>query len=333
MSVFVQQQHSINDFSSADSWVILSEIELSIKRKIEAVGTPLKDWDIQIYRGVLTGYNEAFIISTEKRDEILANCHSEEERAKTAELIRPILRGRDIKRYGYEWANLWLIATFPARQYDINNYPAVKNYLLSFAKQQLIDAGYSWVANEHLADYCKQKLSQTGKFIEIDGKRITIGNSQEKARKKTSNKWFETQDSISYWDDFNQPKIIYPNMTKYMPFVFDNNGFLTNQKCFIVTGQYVAFLTAFFNSSLFKYCFRNSFPELLGGTREMSKIFFDKIPVIVINNQLNELFASKIMEIQSNYTREKAKTIDTMIFDLYELTGKERQAIGYIEIQ
>lgn len=134
-------------------------------------------------------------------------------------------------------------------------------------------------------------------------------------------------------DDFNQPKIIYPNMTKYMPFVFDNNGFLTNQKCFIVTGQYVAFLTAFFNSSLFKYCFRNSFPELLGGTREMSKIFFDKIPVIIINNQLNELFASKIMEIQSNYTRENAKTIDTMIFDLYELTGKERQAIGYIEIQ
>ena len=218
-------------------------------------------------------------------------------------------------------------------RFCVNNYPAVKNYLLSFAKQQLIDAGYSWVANEHLADYCKQKLSQTGKFIEIDGKRITIGNSQEKARKKTSNKWFETQDSISYWDDFNQPKIIYPNMTKYMPFVFDNNGFLTNQKCFIVTGQYVAFLTAFFNSSLFKYCFRNSFPELLGGTREMSKIFFDKIPVIVINNQLNELFASKIMEIQSNYTREKAKTIDTMIFDLYELTGKERQAIGYIEIQ
>ncbi len=333
MSVFVQQQHSVCDFTGSDSWVILSEIEQSIKRKIEAVGTPLKDWDIQINYGIKTGYNDAFIITTEKRDEIIANCADDDERNRTAELIRPILRGRDIKRYGYEWANLWLIATFPARQYDINNYPAVKNYLLSFAKQQLIDAGYSWVANEHLADYCKQKLSQTGKFIEIDGKRITIGNSQEKARKKTSNKWFETQDSISYWDDFNQPKIIYPNMTKYMPFVFDNNGFLTNQKCFIVTGQYVAFLTAFFNSSLFKYCFRNSFPELLGGTREMSKIFFDKIPVIVINNQLNELFASKIMEIQSNYTRENAKTIDTMIFDLYELTGKERQAIGYIEIQ
>ena len=134
MSVFVQQQHSINNFSSSDSWVILSEIEQSIKRKIEAVGTPLKDWDIQIYRGVLTGYNEAFIISTEKRNEILANCQSEQERAKTEELIRPILRGRDIKRYGYDWAGLWLINTHNGvkgvlPRVDIEEYPAVKQHL------------------------------------------------------------------------------------------------------------------------------------------------------------------------------------------------------------
>ena len=89
MSVFVQQSGSVCEFSNSDSWVILSPIEQSIKRKIEAVGTPLKDWDINIYRGVLTGYNEAFIISTEKRDEILANCQTEDERTRTAELIRP----------------------------------------------------------------------------------------------------------------------------------------------------------------------------------------------------------------------------------------------------
>ena len=89
LSVFVQQSGSECEFSNSDSWVILSPIEQSIKRKIEAVGTPLKDWDINIYRGVLTGYNEAFIISTEKRDEILANCQTEDERARTAELIRP----------------------------------------------------------------------------------------------------------------------------------------------------------------------------------------------------------------------------------------------------
>lgn len=111
LSHFVQQQHTVNAFSSSDSWVILSPIEQSIKQKIEAVGVPLKDWDINIYRGVLTGCNEAFIINTDKRNEILANCKDEAERKRTEELIRPILRGRDIKRYGYEWAGLWLINT------------------------------------------------------------------------------------------------------------------------------------------------------------------------------------------------------------------------------
>lgn len=85
----MQQEHTICDFSDSNSWVILSPIEQSIRRKIESIGTPLKDWDINIYRGVLTGYNDAFIISTEKRDEILANCQTEGERQKTAELIRP----------------------------------------------------------------------------------------------------------------------------------------------------------------------------------------------------------------------------------------------------
>ncbi len=132
LSDFVQQQNSICDFATSDSWVILSPIEQSIKRKIEAVGTPLKNWDINIYRGVLTGCNEAFIISTEKREEILANCQSEDERTRTAELIRPILRGRDIKRYGYEWAGLYLIATFPSRHYDIEQYPAVKKIFAFF---------------------------------------------------------------------------------------------------------------------------------------------------------------------------------------------------------
>ena len=101
MSNFVQQNATICDFNTTDSWVILSPIEQSIKSKIEAVGTPLKDWDIQINYGIKTGLNDAFIISTEKRNEILDNCTTEEERLKTAELIRPILRGRDIKRYGY----------------------------------------------------------------------------------------------------------------------------------------------------------------------------------------------------------------------------------------
>ena len=114
--------------------MILSPIEQSIKRKIEAVGTPLKDWDVQINYGIKTGFNEAFIISTEKRDEILANCQSEAERARTAELIRPILRGRDIGRYGYKDNGLYLINTHNGikdqqPRIDIEDYPAVKAHL------------------------------------------------------------------------------------------------------------------------------------------------------------------------------------------------------------
>lgn len=130
-----------------------------------------------------------FLYFTEKQAEILVT-------------IAPILRGRDIKRYGYDWAGLYLIATFPSRNYDIEQYPAVKSYLLSFADEMLREAGYNWVADSHLNDFCFQKLSQTGRFIEIEGKHIRIGNADEKSRKRTNNKWFETQDSISYWDIF-----------------------------------------------------------------------------------------------------------------------------------
>ena len=116
--------------------------------KIEAVGTPLKDWNVDIFRGVLTGYNDAFIISSEKRDEILAKCSDESERQRTAAIIRPILRGRDIKRYGYVFAEQYLIATFPAKQYDIDNYPALKDYLLAIGIERLEQTG-----EEHIKPY------------------------------------------------------------------------------------------------------------------------------------------------------------------------------------
>lgn len=293
LSVFVQQEGTVCDFSGKESWVILTPIEQSIKQKIEAVGTPLKDWDIQINYGIKTGCNEAFIINTAKRDEILANCKTEEERQRTAELIRPILRGRDIKRYGYDWANLWLINTHNGikgriPRINIEDYPAVKAHLDQY-----------W-------DKIRDRADQ--------------GDTPYNLR------------NCAYLEDFIKPKIIYPNMTKYMPFVYDESMYFTNQKCFIVTGRDMAFLAAFFNSSLFKFCFRNSFPELQGGTRELSKIFFDKIPVKQISTAQNEVFREAINKIQSDYTQTLAIYIDSLIFDLYNLTDEERATIGYIEI-
>lgn len=95
----------------------------------------------------------------------------------------------------------------------------------------------------------------------------------------------------------------------------------------------MAYLTAFLNSSLFKYCFRDSFPELQGGTRELSKIFFDKIPVKKVSSEQNEIFRKIINTVQSCYTEEQTVAIDNMLFDLYNLTTSERQAIGYIKIK
>ena len=290
----MKQVGCCNSFEGDAAWVILSPIEQSIKQKIEAVGTPLKDWDIQINYGIKTGCNEAFIVSTEKRNEILAYCQTEDERKRTEELIRPILRGRDIKRYGYNWANLWLINTHNGirgklERIHIENYPAVK---------------------EHLDQYW-DKIS----------KRADKGDTPYNLR------------NCAYLEDFSKPKIIYPNMTKYMPFVYDEKALLTNQKCFIITGENIAYLTAFLNSSLFKFCFRDSFPELLGGTRELSKIFFDKIPVKKVSPEIEVKFNNLVSELQKRFDDQKTKDIDNMIFDIYSISTKERTEIGYIEIQ
>jgi hypothetical protein len=292
-SVFVRQHGNICGFNNSDSWVILTDIEQRIKEKIERIGTPLKDWDIQINYGIKTGFNEAFIIDGAKRKELI------EQDPKSEEIIRPILRGRDIKKYGYEWADKYVICARLITDIP-KNYPAICKYLERFkGKGQLGDNSTTKVFNRPW--------------------------------------WSWMQEPVKYWDDFLRPKIIYPNMTKYLPFVYDDKGFLTNQKCFIITGINVEFLTAFFNSSLFKYCFRDNFPELQGGTRELSKIFFDKIPVLEVSDKTNKEFEKFVLKLQDliakgKPTEELEVKIDEMIFDLYALTKEERKTIGFIEI-
>ena len=285
MSDFVQQQNNICDFNSSDSWVILSPIEQSIKRKIEAVGTPLKDWDIQINYGIKTGFNDAFIISTEKRNEILANCKDADERQRTEELIRPILRGRDIKRYGYDWANLYLIATFPSRHYDIDKYPSIKQYLLSFGIE---------------------RLEQTGKTY-------VVGDEKVKARKKTNNKWFETQDSISYWEDFLKPKIVYPETTQGAYFAYDDKGLYIDKTCFMLISKDAEYLQQTLSSRLFEFAYKRIFSSVELGEHgyQYNKHAFVKLPII-----------------QSNNIKLDKEHIDETIYSLYKLSEEE---IAFIE--
>ena len=293
LSVLVQQQAVEYNFAENDSWIILSAIEQSIKRKIEAVGTPLKDWDIRINYGIKTGFNEAFVITTDKRNEILANCQTEDERTRTAELIRPILRGRDIKRYAYNWAGLYLIATFPSRHYDIEMYPAVKQYLLTFGIE---------------------KLEQTGKAYIVNGEKI-------KARKKTNNKWFEIQDSISYWEDFSKPKIVWGNLNLTPNYALvENNSFINAPSSMIVPAS--KYLLAILNSKIADF-----YIKLLGVTRnggyfEYKPMFIEQLPIPQLKIENKELAQIERLIDNNNYTE-----IEYIVYNLYGLTQDE---INYI---
>ena len=297
LRIFVQQERVMCDFNTADSWVILSPIEQSIKRKIEAVGIPLKDWDIQINYGIKTGCNEAFIISTKKKDEILANCQSDEERQRTEELIRPILRGRDIKRYGYEWAKLWLIATFPSRHYDIEQYPAVKEYLLSFSIE---------------------RLEQTGIIHEINGKKF-------KSRKKTNNKWFETQDSISYWDLFFQPHICWKAVGRNLTFSIVPSGtFLTAPASFISAGSRNDYILAYLCSKVGRYYIYQNSDTTGAGDIMLNIQSLIRFPIPPVSNP-------KIIEnskvLQNHFSQEIQETLDSLIYDSYGFSKEEIEEI------
>ncbi len=235
----MQQQGVECDFTGSESWVILSPIEQSIKRKIEAVGTPLKDWDINIYRGVLTGYNDAFIISTEKRDEILANCLSEEERTKTAELIRPILRGRDIKRYGYNWADLWIINTHNGikgklPRIDVDEYPAIKAHL----------------------DQYWDKIS----------KRADKGETPYNLR------------NCAYMEDFAKPKIVWGNLNLTPSYAMVNDdSFINAPSPMLVPAS--MYMLGVLNSKIADYYIRHLGVTRNGGYFEYKPMFVEQLPV------------------------------------------------------
>ncbi len=290
--------------------------DLDIKEKIEKIGIPLKDWDVNIYRGVLTGFNEAFIINEETRQKILNNCKTEEERKRTEEIIKPVLRGRDIKRYYYKWAGLYLIATFPSLNLNIDDYPALKEYLKSFGK----------------------KLEQTGKTY-IDSKT----GKKIKTRKKTSNKWFETQDNIAYWKEFEKEKIVWQEIVREPSFAFDTKGFYPEATTFIMTGKSLKYLLAILNSYPVAYFFKQFYAG--GGLGEegyrYKKAFLEKLPIPKITEDQQKPFielVDKILELTNHEdyqyrpelqakVQEYTSQIDQLVYKLYNLTDEEIERI------
>ena len=289
----MQQTGTTCEFSNSDSWVILSPIEQSIKRKIESVGTPLKDWDINIYRGVLTGYNEAFIISTEKRDEILANCQSDDERKRTEELIRPILRGRDIKRYGYNWAGLWLINTHNGvrgklERIHIEDYPAVKAHL----------------------DQYWDKIS----------KRADKGDTPYNLR------------NCAYMEDFSKPKIIWKIIGSRLAFTMDIEGYIVNNACYLMTGEYLLHVLAFLNSSpLIWYSEITNMNKTGVGDAQVGAQNIILFPIPKQTQKDGEITAV-VNSLLNEYSEENVNRLQNLIYDVFGLTNEESDYLSKMNL-
>ena len=287
----MQQQGTMCTFDSKNSWVILSPIEQSIKSKIEAVGTPLKDWDIRINYGIKTGCNEAFIISTEKRNEILSNCKTEEECKRTAELIRPILRGRDIKRYSYNWAGLWLINTHNGVQgkiprVDINDYPAIK---------------------QHLDKYWDK--------ISI---RADRGDTPYNLR------------NCAYLEDLSQPKLLWGEISDKSKFAFDFSGnYFPEATSFYMQGELIEFMLCALNSKVSEWFFSKVGTTTGVGTIRWKKYTIEQLVVAKPSKEcLNEYVkAFEKLKDKKITNLEFEQYCNDIMCKLYGLTPEE---IDYI---
>ena len=283
----MQQSGAVCEFANSDSWVILSPIEQSIKRKIEAVGTPLKDWDINIYRGVLTGYNEAFIISTEKREEILANCQSDDERERTAELIRPILRGRDIKRYGYNWANLWLINTHNGirgklERIHIEDYPAVKAHL----------------------DQYWDRIS----------KRADKGDTPYNLR------------NCAYLEDFSKPKMLWKRVGSILRFCYNDNETLGLDSTCFATGENIEFICCVLNSPMGHYLLKDA-PKTGTGDLLVSVQAIEPIQIPQVGLETNSEFKKLLESLIKTDSPSNENEISRKVLKLYDLSLDEQSYI------
>ena len=321
---------SPDSFGEAE-WNITNPVIEKVLQKM-SVGTPLRDMPISIYAGIKAGCIDAFYIDGKVRSQLI------ERNPKSEEVIKPLVRGRDITAWNTNTQDIYLIGTLPALKINIDDYPAIKDHLLGFTIE---------------------RLEQTGKEYIVNGEKI-------KARKKTCNKWFETQDQIGYYKELTRPKIIFPNITTAFPFTYDENGVYPNDNNFFIVEKENAIaneakqssaettcdvipakagisspcgynllkaLLAIFNSSLCKFWIWHNCPVLNGGTRKLQIAYFENLRIPLENAELLQQLATLADEIirlkkEGDETTQKQiadleTQVNTLVYQLYGITDAE----------
>ena len=246
-------------------------------------GVPLNEWNVKIYRGILTGFNDAFIISSEKKNALIAAD------PKSAELIRPILRGRDVKRYSYTFADLWLITTHNGIKsknippVHVEDYPAIR---------------------KHLDEYYPQLA-----------KRADRGNTPYNLR------------NCIYMNEFFKQKIVYREISDNMNACIVESGIMLNNKCYIITGEHLIYILSFLNSKLFAKIILPEV-NAVGGKGEafLSKISLVR-PTTEIEEIIHDLYHKRVEGNSSLDEEAIDRCVDEIFCSLYELSEEERQYI------
>jgi hypothetical protein len=279
----------------SDGWRLESSQILNLLTKLQNSGTPLGDYvNGKFYYGIKTGFNDAFVIDRETRDRLITEDPS------SAEIIKPLLRGRDVKRWDLQFAEQYLIKIESSenkkhswsdkkdkeaeKNFD-KTYPAIYRYFSQF-RNALI------------------KRSDQGKFF------------------------WELRSCI-YWQEFDKPKIIYPNICKRNEFAWDESGYYTNQKAFIIPCNDKVLL-AVLNSSVVMFLFQQLLSKLQGDFYEPSSIFMKDFPIpTATESQRQEIenLVQKCLDANGKNVKNIETEIDQMVYQLYNLTAEEIQII------
>ena len=246
-----------------------------------------------------TGFNDAFIVDQETRDVLVA------EDPKSAELLKPVLRGRDIARYRANWAGLWLISTFPSLNLNIDAYPAIKQHLLSFGKARLAQ----------------------------EGRQLPGG---VRSRKKTPNAWYELQDTCAYHKEFHKEKLFWMHMAPHGRFALGEPNVVCNQKCFMITGNHLNYLCAVLNSALVTWLVKHTAVTTGMGLPQWDKFTVEEVPIVPLGSSTNTMrwfhcVVQRILEAiaggNSQEVNQLQRAIDHKVFSLYGLNPEERKCV------